>query len=90
MKQKYILFTVCILALLNVNGQITHEISFKDDFCLDITTLNDGSKYVKIGKANLQFIEEVGNPELPYKVLKFLLPANAPNGASLHLKSACE
>jgi hypothetical protein len=77
MKQKYILFTVCILALLNVNGQITHEISFKDDFCLDITTLNDGSKYVKIGKANLQFIEEVGKPELPYKVLKFLLPANA-------------
>jgi hypothetical protein len=80
MQQKIVNYTTLVLLLFCFNsmyGQVTHKVSFSDDYSINQVELIDGNLYNEIKFSDLQFTCNIGYPSLPVKYIKLLIPANS-------------
>lgn len=48
MKHKYCLTIFCLIASIYATGQINYTLTFNEKYCIDLTTLEDSSKFTTI------------------------------------------
>ena len=71
-----IILLFVLLCSSDLFGQMTRSEIFSDSkLGVSEATLKDGSEYCRITYDNLQFLNEIGKPELPVKYVKLLIPA---------------
>lgn len=80
MKTKYIIILTLFFSITisRIQAQINHQLSFDNNIKLDVFKLK-GVSYYKIVQNGTFNTEDIGNPSIPVKYLKLLIPCNAIN-----------
>jgi len=76
MKTLKFIFLFFNFFLLNLNAQITYNVSIqKSNLTYETKLSKDGEIYQTLTLKNLGYIEKVGAPNLPVKFVKLIIPA---------------
>lgn len=77
-KLKNIILLILVLSLQTfLFGQLSHSVGFsQNDAQFSSITGEDGVEYQRINFSETHSLQELGNPELPEKYIKLIVPSN--------------